>query len=234
MPPLALILIPPVVAVAGAALTAWRRPGPQLVSAIQHFAAGVIFAAAAGEILPDLKHAGAIWPVVIGGGAGVLTMALIQQLEARTKGPIGLLATVAVDLLIDGLVLGLAFVAGATQGLLLTVALTLEVLFLGLTIAIGLKSASWGRSVGTTALLALLLPVGALLSAPISHMPTPVITGFLAFGLIALLYLVTEELLVEAHEVPDRPWITAMFFLGFLLLLLLADVMESAPAAGPL
>jgi ZIP family zinc transporter len=55
-------------------------------------------------------------------------------------------------------------------------------------------------------------------------MPAPVQGGFLAFGLIALLYLVTEELLVEAHESEDRPWVTAMFFVGFLLLLLLDEL----------
>ena len=44
-----------------------------------------------------------------------------------------------------------------------------------------------------------------------------------AAGLAALLYLVTEELLVEAHEVPEveTPLVTAMFFVGFLLFLLL-------------
>jgi ZIP family zinc transporter len=37
----------------------------------------------------------------------------------------------------------------------------------------------------------------------------------------ALLYLVTEELLVEAHEVAETPWAAAMFFAGFLLFLVL-------------
>lgn len=32
-----------------------------------------------------------------------------------------------------------------------------------------------------------------------------------AFSLVALLYLVVEELLVEAHEGPEGPLITAMF-----------------------
>ena len=50
------------------------------------------------------------------------------------------------------------------------------------------------------------------------------LTGFFAFGLIALLYLVTEELLIEAHEIPDRPWVTALFFAGFLLLMVLEEV----------
>lgn len=67
----------------------------------------------------------------------------------------------------------------------------------------------------------------ARFSADRSLLPGPVVTGFLVFGLVALLYLVTEELRVEAHEVPDRPWIAAVFFVGFLLLLLLADIMET-------
>jgi ZIP family zinc transporter len=36
-----------------------------------------------------------------------------------------------------------------------------------------------------------------------------------------LLYLVTEELLVEAHETKDTAFATSMFFVGFLLFLLL-------------
>ena len=43
----------------------------------------------------------------------------------------------------------------------------------------------------------------------------------LGLGSAALLYLVVEELLREAHRIPDTPLITASFFAGFLLLLLL-------------
>jgi ZIP family zinc transporter len=38
----------------------------------------------------------------------------------------------------------------------------------------------------------------------------------LAFSAAALLYLVTEELLMEAHEVPERPRSTLVLFGGFL------------------
>ena len=51
-------LIPVAAAVIGATVAVNTRPGPVLVSAIQHFAAGVVFAAAAVEILPDVMHAG--------------------------------------------------------------------------------------------------------------------------------------------------------------------------------
>jgi ZIP family zinc transporter len=43
----------------------------------------------------------------------------------------------------------------------------------------------------------------------------------LSFGLAALLFLVTEELLTEAHEEEETPLLTLAFFGGFLLFLLL-------------
>ncbi|MGO1077511.1 ZIP family metal transporter [Inquilinus sp. CA228] len=218
-------LFPVVAAIIGAAVAVNFRPGPNLVSAIQHFAAGVVFAAAAGEILPDVMQRGSPWATAVGGAIGVAVMLSVKQLERWATGPAGLLAAVAIDMLIDGLVLGIGFAAGPKVGLLLTIALTLEVLFLGLTVAneLGETVRSRTRIVGITAALVLLLPIGALLGNPVAALPDPVVTGFFAFGLVALLYLVTEELLIEAHETPDRPWVTAMFFAGFLALLLLGE-----------
>ena len=46
----------------------------------------------------------------------------------------------------------------------------------------------------------------------------------LAFGAAALLYLVVEELLVEAHEERESVWLGAMFFLGFILIYVLASM----------
>lgn len=219
-------LIPVAVAILGAIVAVRVRPGKVVVSAIQHFAAGVVFAAAAGEIMPDVMHGGSLVATLVGGFAGIAVMLGIRQLERVVAGPSGLLTLVGVDILIDGLVLGIAFAAGAQAGLLLTVALSVEVLFLGLAVTTGLSETVKSRAqiVGTVAALVLLLPVGAAIAAPIAALPTQYVTGFLSFGLIALLYLVTEELLVEAHETPDRPWVTAMFFVGFLLLLSLEEV----------
>jgi ZIP family zinc transporter len=68
-----------------------------------------------------------------------------------------------------------------------------------------------------------------VLGSPVSALSGQWIAGLFAFGLMALLYLVTEELLAEAHEVPDKPWITAMFFFGFLLLIVLDELMPISP-----
>ncbi len=222
----AFTLIPATATVFGAVVATRFRPGPVLISAVQHFAAGVVFAAAAGEILPDVMHGGSPIATVIGGALGVGLMLLIRQLEAIARGPLGLILTVGVDVLVDGLVLGIAFAAGAQAGILLTIALTIEMMFLGMTVATELKEtiASQLRIVSIVALLVLALPLGTILAGSVATLPTASLTGFFAFGLMALLYLVTEELLAEAHETPDQPWVAAMFFVGFLLLITLDEV----------
>ena len=219
-------LIPAGVAILGAVGAVKIRPGPTLVSAIQHFAAGVVFAAAAGEIMPDVAHSGSPVATIVGGFAGIAVMLAIRQLERVIKGPTGLLTLVAIDLFIDGLVLGIGFAAGMKAGLLLTIALSVEVLFLGSTVTNELSETVRSRSriVATVAALVVLMPVGAAIASPVAALPAHYVTGFPSFGLIALLYLVTEELLVEAHETPDRPWVAAMFFVGFLLLLSLEEM----------
>lgn len=198
-----------------------RQPGRAATGALQHFAAGVLFAAVAGEILPDLKHQSP-YAVAAGGGLGIAAMMLIKHIGSQATGAVGLIAMLGVDILVDGLVLGIGFVAGTRQGLLLTMALTIEILFLGLAVTGKLAQALGSRAkvIATVAALSLLLPVGALLGGPAGELPKPYVAAFFAFALVALLYLVTEELLVEAHEVPEGPWSAALFFVGFLGMLL--------------
>ena len=65
--------------------------------------------------------------------------------------------------------------------------------------------------------LAVPFAAGAALGLTLLHnVSGPVLTAVLAFGCAALLYLVTEELLVEAHEVPETSWAPGLLFAGFL------------------
>jgi ZIP family zinc transporter len=224
---IAYAFIPVAAVLVGALFAVWRKPGPGLEIALQHLAAGVVFGAAAAEILPQVKHDASIWTTLVGGGLGVATMLLIKSVEGRWKGPLGMVTAIGIDILVDGLVLGLAFLAGAKAGLLMTIALTLEVLFLGLTVTteLGEYLSSRFKVIGASVALSLLLPVGVLAAMPVASLPPHVIGGFLTFGLMALLYLVTEELLVEAHEQPDGPLTSAMFFVGFLGLLVIEELL---------
>lgn len=219
-------LIPTLAIIIGALIAGWRTPGAKLVSAMQHLAAGVVFAAAATEILPIVMHGGSPIATLIGGALGVAVMLGLKWAESRFEGPVALLTAIGIDLAIDGLVLGLAFIAGEKAGTLLAVALTLEVLFLALTLTNELAGRySKAKAIVPTCVLAVLVPIGAFIAQPVALLTPIWITGFLSFGLMALLYLVTEELLVEAHEKPDTPLISAMFFIGFLGLLLIEEVL---------
>lgn len=219
-------LIPIAALIFGSLLTMVRRPGPGIMSGMQHLAAGVVFAAAAVEVLPQVMHQNSPWATLIGGAVGLALMLGLKAFEGRLGSGMAFLAAIAVDILVDGLVLGLGFIAGDKAGLLLTIALTLEVFFIGISTAFALAESSRSklRPIIVTTALGLLLPVGTVLSTPVSAASPTVQAGFLAFGLIALLYLVTEELLTEAHESPDSPLISSMFFVGFLGLLLLEEL----------
>lgn len=220
-------LIPLLALIAGAVLTVLRTPSPAVRSAVQHFAAGVIFAAAAGELLPDLKHQGHLLSVVVGAGLGVAIMLAIKALSVAMRTAATLVIVTAFDILVDGLVLGIGFAAGAKQGWLLTIALTIEILFLGVAVAIELrgKQSSGARIVAVIAGIGLLLPLGAAVGTAVGALSATYLAAFFAFSLVALLYLVTEELLVEAHEQKEGPFTAALFFLGFLLLLIIEELM---------
>lgn len=220
--------VPVVVTALGATWTTFYPPTPKVIGAVQHFAAGVVFYAAAGELLPDAIHQGAVWPIVLGGVSGIAAMLLLRRVTEGAKGPTGLVAASALDALVDGIVLGLGFNAGQQQGTLLAIALAIEFLFLGLSIAGSFgKGASRWAVIGAASGVSLAVPLGVLVAQPIGGLPKAWQAVAFAFGLIALLYLVTEELLTEAHEKPETTWGAAMFFVGFLALTVVSQMMRS-------
>jgi ZIP family zinc transporter len=225
--------IPAVAIIIGAFVAVMRTPSARTQSMVQHFAAGVVFAAVAGEVLPDLHDAHAPISTVIGFAIGVAVMLLVKHLVESSAGEgdkeaprtaKSLLIVVLVDVVIDGILVGVGFAAGKEKGILIMVALTIEVLFLGLaTIGELLEAgASRRRAMASACLIAGLLLVGAVIGVSLSLVAGgPFLIGLLAFSAAALLYLVTEELLVEAHEVPETPLSTAVFFVGFIALFLI-------------
>jgi len=223
------VSIPVVTATAGGIAAAYRPPGMRLRSGVQHFAAGLVFAAAATELVPDLSHDNHRIAITVGFAIGLALMLAVEFLPARILGPeradspASALTAIGIDVFIDGLLIGIGFARGGHTGILLTAALTVELAFLGLAIAASLQAAGATRRtvIATTFGLSLLVAAGGILGATaLAHLTGAGLTATLAFGTVALLFLVTEELLAEAHERPDTPLLTAMFFVGFLAMLL--------------
>lgn len=231
-----LVSFPVLAAVAGSTVAGITKVSAKVTSGVQHFAAGVVFAAVAVEVLPDLREDGHLVSVVIAFAAGVVGLLALarfsDKLEAKNAAasvttivPIGLVIAVGIDLLIDGLLVGVGATVGLKQGVILAIALTLEILFLSLSVAAELQSRGASRRVATLVPsgLGLLTAVGAIGGALALQGAGPVVLApVLAFGAAALLYLVTEELLVEAHEVDETPLLAGMFFLGFIVIFVLS------------
>lgn len=145
-----------------------------------------------------------------GGGANAISFAF--------------LGAVAADLLVDGAMIGVGFATGSKQGIFLTIALSLEAASLGLSVGStfnrGLRSRA--QSIAIIAGVASMFTVGALACGlPLQGVSQHTLVLVTSFGSAALLFLVVEELLTEAHELPESPWLTGAFFAGFLAYLLL-------------
>lgn len=228
---------PMAAAILAAVVASLRKPSSRLQSAMQHLAAGVVFAAVALEMGPNLLKRHESISTAIGFCVGVgLLVSLRYFTEKDDNGDqtrkeqeqprvsLSYVATTGSDLLVDGLMIGIGFVAGAKAGVLLSVALTLELISLGLALVGYLRERGKTAfaAVCITASLTALVPLGSFIGmSALSHMPDAVINGTIAGGTAALLYLVTEELLRDAHEQPEGPMTTAIFFAGFLVILLL-------------
>jgi ZIP family zinc transporter len=232
---LALTLIPVVAAAVSGVVAAVRPPGERLTSGLQHFAAGVVFAAAAIELLPRvLQEVPTV--AIVGFAAGIVVMfgfrAVSERAERRREQrglqglPLGLATATAIDFFIDGVILGAGFAAAARTGVLLTIALTIEYLFVGLSLAATLAGKASRRVVAAApVVLALLTVLGTVLGIVVlSGVSATLLAGVLAFGAVAFMYLATEELLVQAHEEGETAIGSVGFFVGFLIYLVLNEL----------
>lgn len=223
-------LLPSLAMLASGSLALWKQPGENLRGIILHFAAGVVFSIVAVEILPDVIKKHLPLEVLLGFGAGIGLMFLIEKLSKRPKAvagaveegqpSTGFLITLGVDIVIDGLLLGIGFAAGAEQGVLLSVALAVEVVALALAMATQCLRLGWPRKKSLLLLAAaslLFITVAVLGATLLKNLSQEWLETLLSFGLAALLYLVTEELLVEAHEIKENSYMTLSFFVGFLI-----------------
>jgi len=136
--------------------------------------------------------------------------------------PWGLIFAVVIDAVIDGMLIGLAGSVAYTSGLLMALATAIEMGFLGYSFACSLTKSV--RRLTATIILGLppLAMLGAAAAATagatyVEHMAA--FCGLVAFALVAVLFLVVQELLVEAHEKEEgEAWhISVWLYMGLLL-----------------
>ena len=197
-------------------------------SMIQHFSAGVVLAALAVELIPELYNTPFKIQLLTGYVIGTTLMLAIQKIFSNNHSPgrkstSSLLIAVAIDVFIDGLLVGISFAISIAKGLVISIALSLELLFLVLSVDATLQKS--GKKFLSILLInvgfAILVFAGSALGLTFLNASKSTMVLITSFGASALLYLVAEELLKDAHEEKETTTSTAMFFLGFLIILLL-------------
>ena len=137
-------LLPAAAMFIGGTAATFRTPKPSVRSAVLHLAAGIVFSVVGVELLPDVLHRHAPFEAVIGFTFGIILMFGIKEWTRRLsskhhasagKLPMGLIVGIGIDILIDGLLLGIGFAVGSKQGTLLAFALAGEFVSLGLATA---------------------------------------------------------------------------------------------------
>lgn len=164
---------PATAATAGGLVGAFKPPGLRLKSAIQHFAAGVVFCVVASELLPDIVRRNMPVEVLIGFPLGVIAMLGIRSFTRDAERSVqqreSLIAAVGIDILIDGFILGVGFAAGDKEGWLLTLALTMELLSVGLasSVILGKTGIEPVKRALVTTVLSLLIVIGGVVGATV-------------------------------------------------------------------
>lgn len=137
--------------------------------------------------------------------------------------PFGMILAVVVDSGVDGMLIGLAGSVARGSGFLMAIATAIEMGFLGYSFACSLTKALRRPWVAVVILSA--PPLTMMLTSILAFQgayeakSTPVFCGLIAFAMAALLFLVLEELLLEAHEKEESEgWtVSVWLYIGLLL-----------------
>jgi zinc transporter, ZIP family len=216
--------------VLGGVLALFWSPGGNTRGAVQHFAAGAVLAAVASNVIPEVERTGTFLGImggfILGGLAMIglkwLVLRFEQEAKKKQQFPAGLAAAAAVDTFLDGVIISIGFSSGQQLGVLLAIALALELLFLTLSVGVELRKGKFKlwQGLAVTTGIAVLLLAGAfgayLIFGDASEATLAVV---LSFGAAALIYLIAEELLVENIQAEETIFSTVMLFSGFLVLL---------------
>ncbi|KNC85924.1 hypothetical protein SARC_01916 [Sphaeroforma arctica JP610] len=150
-----------------------------------------------------------------------------EENEGRGAFPYSLVYAVAVDSMCDGLLLGLASVVSLSTSAMMAISLSVEMGFLGITLSNALRGQPKAKSLLAACVGPLVLFVFAVAGYFLAGLMQEyewAFNGMVSFGASALLFMVAEELLLEAHDGAGSEnhlwWVDLQLYFGFLVALL--------------
>lgn len=230
------MILPALTLMGGGALGSRFHPGHRLRGMIAHLVGGLVLGTAAADLMPAASRSGHPLALALGFCLGFSLLLVINAVlkepelpsaEERARPLAILLLPFLVDSLIDGLVVGISSEA-TSNGWIIPIAVALEMglAALGVGTLLGRGAGRWRSS-----LAGVLMGLTYLLGLGVSQwlgdwLRGAALTGLLAFGTAALIYLVVEEVMKEAHAdgEDDSGVVNLAFFIGLLVVWLLDSV----------
>ncbi|OUX73748.1 MAG: hypothetical protein CBC50_02435 [Synechococcus sp. TMED90] len=228
-----ILWLPAIALTAGGLLGGVWHPGQRLRGLIAHLVGGLVLGTAAAELMPAVSRNGHPVALVIGFCLGFSLMLIVnrafdesnQRSKAKaSRSAMPLLLPFLIDSYIDGLVVGISDQV-TDQGWVIPLAVSLEMgcAALGLSSLLGRRGKRGGNAFAGL-LLATVYGMGLITSEKLNTwLQGAAFTAMLAFGTAALIYLVIEEVMKQAHAQgeDDSEVVNLAFFIGVLLVWLL-------------
>ena len=224
-----ILWLPAIALTAGGLLGGVIHPGLRWRGLIAHLVGGLVLGTAAAELMPAVSRNGHPVALVIGFCLGFSLMLVvnsafdesIQRTKAKvSRSAIPLLLPFLIDSFIDGFVVGISDQV-TDQGWVIPLAVSLEMgcAALGLGSLLGRRGARRGNAFAGL-LLAAIYGMGLITSEELNTwLQGAAFTAMLSFGTAALIYLVIEEVMKQAHAQgeDDSGVVNVAFFIGVLL-----------------
>lgn len=230
--------------VGGLGLLLVHKPSARTLDVLLGFTAGVMLAATAFSLLVPALDEGSAWEItaaMLAGGAVLLALdhfiphahgrftegdhpARADQPEPLPHRARLLISAMAIHNIPEGFAVGVAFAAGGVDlGLPIAVAIGLQNIPEGFATAAPLLQAGRSplRGAGVAALTGLAEPVAALAAFAAVGLFSALLPVALAFAAGAMLYVIVDELIPEAHSRGFEREVTVALFLGFAVMMIL-------------
>lgn len=148
------------------------------------------------------------------------TTATTKAMDVVEKAlPMSFLAAIVVDSFMDGFLIGIAGAAGPGATIIMAGSLSVEMSFVGLTLASACHGMPYSKSIPAALAGPIFLVVGAVIGGVVTTFvegDPALMAGIMGFGTSALLFMVAEELLLEAHEDGEHVWwVDVQLYTGF-------------------
>lgn len=230
----------------GLAIIALRAPTDRVLDGLLGFTAGVMLAAAVFSLmLPGLEQ-GTLGELLAGMAVGAAALWYLdrtiphmharfrehgrmaaEEVKAEHRGAL-LLAALTIHNIPEGLAVGLAFAAGGAElGVPVALAIGIQNVPEGFAVGAPLLRAgvTRGRAAGLAALTGAVEPPAALLAFYSFDLVDGLLVGGLGFAAGAMLYVVVDELIPEAHARGNERDATLGFLIGFGLMMVLDNAL---------